>query len=286
MSGVAETKYLFTGQEYDPESELYYYNARYYNPRLGRFISRDRVLGRDGDILSRNGYIYVKNNPLKYVDPTGDFEEECSLCKKDLYWEQGPKSFSDHVGDVGNFFNDVADYNYNNPGDNFLFKGMSYGGAFIADMIGDTFNNVSTLVDSHTDRWEKADAGFWVGLDVFAFKGGSVVKKGIAEVAEKSILKVIGEVPKPKVVDKILQNNYINQLFKDSDSLIGGTATAVRNEILSGLPTKGKFHIEKAKNMVTGIGDWIEKNVGTAIGSDINTAKQVMNDLISALGGK
>jgi len=67
----SETNYTYTNQEFDPESGLFYYNARYYNPRLGRFISRDTVLGGDGDALSRNLYIYVKNNPLKYVDPTG-----------------------------------------------------------------------------------------------------------------------------------------------------------------------------------------------------------------------
>ncbi|MFH1947125.1 MAG: RHS repeat-associated core domain-containing protein [Candidatus Magasanikbacteria bacterium] len=75
-SGLAESNYLFTNQEYDSESELYYYNARYYNPTTGRFISRDPFLGRDGDVLSKNSYIYVKNNPLKYVDPTGEIEEE------------------------------------------------------------------------------------------------------------------------------------------------------------------------------------------------------------------
>ncbi|MFA5813639.1 MAG: RHS repeat-associated core domain-containing protein [Patescibacteria group bacterium] len=76
------TDYLFTGQEYDIESSLYYYNARYYNPKLGRFISRDMFMGRDGDLLSRNRYIYVKNNPLKYVDPSG--EEEKRLWKDDI----------------------------------------------------------------------------------------------------------------------------------------------------------------------------------------------------------
>ena len=39
-TGTKETNNLFTNQEFDPESELYYYNARYYNPKLGRFISR------------------------------------------------------------------------------------------------------------------------------------------------------------------------------------------------------------------------------------------------------
>jgi RHS repeat-associated protein len=76
QDGKTNTNYLYTNQEYDQESELYYYNARYYNPRLGRFISRDPYLGRDGDTLSRNGYTYVKNNPLKYVDPSGETEQE------------------------------------------------------------------------------------------------------------------------------------------------------------------------------------------------------------------
>ncbi|MFH1947123.1 MAG: RHS repeat-associated core domain-containing protein [Candidatus Magasanikbacteria bacterium] len=75
-SGLAESSYLFTNQEFDSESELYYYNARYYNPAIGRFISRDPMLGRDGDVLSKNSYIYVKNNPLKYTDPTGETEDE------------------------------------------------------------------------------------------------------------------------------------------------------------------------------------------------------------------
>ncbi len=74
-SGNSNNKYLFTGQEYDPESELLYYNARYYNSKLGRFISRDVFGGRLGDTLSINRYIYVKNNPLKFVDPTGNDEE-------------------------------------------------------------------------------------------------------------------------------------------------------------------------------------------------------------------
>jgi RHS repeat-associated protein len=69
--GSADTNSLYTGQEFDPESELVYMNARYYNPTLGRFISRDGVLGRVGAVVSRNGYVYVLNNPLKYTDPSG-----------------------------------------------------------------------------------------------------------------------------------------------------------------------------------------------------------------------
>ena len=85
--GTEATKYLFTGQEYDSESDLYYYNARYYNPVIGRFISRDASQGKMGDMLSRNGYVYVKNNPLKYLDPTGN-EEENSLSIASIDWNK------------------------------------------------------------------------------------------------------------------------------------------------------------------------------------------------------
>jgi RHS repeat-associated protein len=37
-------KYRYTGQEEDPETELYYYHARYYNPSFGRFISPDSTV--------------------------------------------------------------------------------------------------------------------------------------------------------------------------------------------------------------------------------------------------
>ncbi|PIR04277.1 MAG: hypothetical protein COV59_01750, partial [Candidatus Magasanikbacteria bacterium CG11_big_fil_rev_8_21_14_0_20_39_34] len=55
--GSADTNYTFTGQEYDAETDQYYFNARYHNANNGRFFSRDTYLGNDGDILSQNRYI-------------------------------------------------------------------------------------------------------------------------------------------------------------------------------------------------------------------------------------
>lgn len=59
--------YGFTGREYDEESGLYYYRARYYDLRIGRFISSDPI-GLAGGL---NTYAYVGNDPLRWVDPTG-----------------------------------------------------------------------------------------------------------------------------------------------------------------------------------------------------------------------
>jgi RHS repeat-associated protein len=63
----------FTGQEYDDSFGLYYYNARYYDPALGRFLSPDSIVPDLWNLQSFNRYSYVLNNPLKYIDPTGHF---------------------------------------------------------------------------------------------------------------------------------------------------------------------------------------------------------------------
>ena len=71
--------YKFTAKELDDETGLYYYGARYLNPRTSRWISADPAgFGlinpkRKGFnfIESQNWYSYVGNNPIKYIDPTG-----------------------------------------------------------------------------------------------------------------------------------------------------------------------------------------------------------------------
>ena len=59
----------------DSDLGLYYLQTRYYDSNTGRFISPDNVsyLGANGDILSYNLYAYCSNNPVMYVDPTGEF---------------------------------------------------------------------------------------------------------------------------------------------------------------------------------------------------------------------
>jgi RHS repeat-associated protein len=66
--GVAD-RFRFTGREWDEESGLGYYRARYYDPGIGRFVSEDpiRIEGGDG-----NFYRYVGNGVLYAKDPTGN----------------------------------------------------------------------------------------------------------------------------------------------------------------------------------------------------------------------
>jgi RHS repeat-associated protein len=64
--------YLFTGKEKDVTG-LYYYGARYYDPEIGRFTTRDTWPGSIQDPQSLNRHTYCYNNPLKYVDQWGNF---------------------------------------------------------------------------------------------------------------------------------------------------------------------------------------------------------------------
>jgi RHS repeat-associated protein len=58
---------MFTSRQWDPESGLYYYRARYYDAGLGRFLQADPA-GYEADI---NLYRYCWNNTLNFVDPSG-----------------------------------------------------------------------------------------------------------------------------------------------------------------------------------------------------------------------
>jgi RHS repeat-associated protein len=61
----------FTGEAHDFYNGLIYLRARYYDPEVGSFISRDSYPGNLMRPLSQNRYIYVENNPINYIDPSG-----------------------------------------------------------------------------------------------------------------------------------------------------------------------------------------------------------------------
>ncbi len=73
--GVTPTTWRFTGQREDATIGLYYFNARHYDPLLGRFVQADSVIPNVGSSQSLNRYAYVNGNPLKYTDPSGHWLE-------------------------------------------------------------------------------------------------------------------------------------------------------------------------------------------------------------------
>ncbi len=95
------TDNLFTGQRLIADLGIYHYGARFYSPKLGRFLSPDTTAPNLDNPQKLNHYSYVLNNPLRYSDPTGnrecdydcqveyygadpDYEHYCEACEWDV----------------------------------------------------------------------------------------------------------------------------------------------------------------------------------------------------------
>ncbi|MFQ5597979.1 MAG: RHS repeat domain-containing protein [Nitrospiria bacterium] len=96
LNGQIDNPYTFTGREWDAETGLYYYRARFYDAETGRFLSFDPILrGIEHTTASSctkslgsfplkqpqelNPYVYVGNNPLLFTDPLGLARMCCRL---------------------------------------------------------------------------------------------------------------------------------------------------------------------------------------------------------------
>jgi RHS repeat-associated protein len=79
-TGTVRNPFEYTGREFDSETGLYYYRARYYDLLSGRFLSEDPLALEGADI---NLYRFVRNSPTRFVDPLGllavspDFNPDC-----------------------------------------------------------------------------------------------------------------------------------------------------------------------------------------------------------------
>jgi RHS repeat-associated protein len=77
-SGSLTNSFRYTAREFDAETSLYYYRARYYDPNPGRFLSEDASRQGSLDVVAWNFYSYVSNDAVNSIDPLG------------LYQLQGP----------------------------------------------------------------------------------------------------------------------------------------------------------------------------------------------------
>lgn len=94
-SGSLVNSFRYTGREFDTETNLYYYRARYYDPAAGRFISEDPLRFRGGSV---DFYPYARQDPALLIDPWGT-----RYCKFDhcfQVFQQAIKNFSSKAFDA------------------------------------------------------------------------------------------------------------------------------------------------------------------------------------------
>jgi len=97
-SGITPTDYTYTGQySYTSEFGLMFYNARWYDPALGRFAQADTVIPGAGNPQDWDRYAYALNDPIRYNDPSGH-GVDCGIgagCVKDYSRAKTLKDFQD-----------------------------------------------------------------------------------------------------------------------------------------------------------------------------------------------
>jgi len=108
--GTLPTTRTYTGQYADPAlNGLMFYNARYYDPMIGRFTKPDSLIPVPGNPQALNRFAYSLNNPLKFTDSSGHWVESAldiafiayglyDISQNGLNWENGLSLAADVAG--------------------------------------------------------------------------------------------------------------------------------------------------------------------------------------------
>ena len=123
-------RFMFTGREFDKETGLYYYRARYYNPQIGRFLQTDPIGYGDGT----NWYAYCANNGVNATDPFGfakktfwdlPFNHGTRIAVKVAFYNGGAPGF---YIDEGNRVDNTSGGQFHEAADDFsvTFEGETY----------------------------------------------------------------------------------------------------------------------------------------------------------------
>jgi len=171
FTGTAVTNYRYTGKEIDPETNLYYYGARYYDPMMGRFVTADSIVSDIYDPQDLNRYAYCRNNPMKYVDPDGY-----------AWFDAIPGT----IGAVGNFGATGLAYVFTRPAIGALWLIDPKGAAQANSGLNDAFGRVLHIQTGIAASAVVGDtAGAAVGAGVQYVKNARQAARATAEVAKE-----------------------------------------------------------------------------------------------------
>ena len=182
-SSSEEMPYKFNGKEFDEETGLYYYGARYMNPRTSLWYGVDPLKESYSEISS---YLYCHDNPVKLVDVNGMADEESSKAdkRKGVDWKELISAFSItlsvgapigvEVGTVGasmNFNSTNYSYDLNGNTDQYRSSGLTIGMGAFSFQQENEYHSTTSLVTSKEDIYKD-----FVG---FKMKTGSVERKEV-----------------------------------------------------------------------------------------------------------
>ncbi len=169
----------YTGHKFDTDLGLNYMQARYYDPKIGRFYANDPLSFRD--IHSFNRYAYAANNPYKYVDPDGkDFTSLYISIDIPLVGglDVGVVQFDDIVD--GEYRNDIGVFATGSvPAGNLAESGMLINAGSKPLKKGLLGASIGYGQGNHTrSTFEGTNASIKAGLGPISLEGGGLLTEG------------------------------------------------------------------------------------------------------------
>ena len=120
-TSVTKNNITYRGYYYDSDLGMYYLQSRYYDPAIGRFISPDSLLpGVSGSLHGYNLYVYCFNNPVTYIDSTGNWPSLNSVKK---WFVEKIELLQELINDVcDNINKDIQKFDINNEKENVVLE--------------------------------------------------------------------------------------------------------------------------------------------------------------------
>jgi RHS repeat-associated protein len=195
-SNTDRTPYLFNGKEFDEETGMYYYGARYYDPRISIFPSVDP---KGEELINMSPYAYAADNPVKFVDVDGQYPKPSEILKK-AGFELNPfaAGFLDGLADASPI--GAIGFAYDLATDS-EFRQQTIDG--IKSLMEDPVGSMKKMVGDKADTYAAVFAGnateeqkYSVGEDLGNLTGAILTGGGIKKLFDKLTKKgVIYEVP-------------------------------------------------------------------------------------------
>jgi len=121
------------------EEEIYYFNARWFDPEMGIFLTEDPAKPDYKDPLTMNTYAYCKNNPIMNIDPDGEFWNFIVNIISAFAVAYGTSAGLQWVGNGFDF--SKIDWKAANKAGSFAAMSYAFGGYGTENLLGDAWHD-------------------------------------------------------------------------------------------------------------------------------------------------
>ena len=314
----AHTSRGFAAHDQFDRSGLVDMGGRVYDPELGMFLSPDPVVANRHSAQDWNPYAYVGNRPLSRVDPTG-FAWAPAGCANDGWAAPCPRGmagggfegsvepvisavlalawrlhWSGHFGGEGfrsTFWWEPVAYlsarvdgvrsrDDSQPGDEPLFTARDWISIGVGAIpgVGTGQSVVELIAGRDPITGDDVHRGVAAGIFAGVVPGGKAVLRAGVRVFRQTPTRRLDTAP---AVDDERLREAIDEIYKKTDTVLGGTAGAVRHEHATGKPVGGRWHDRKAIERIRQL-----RKIGRRTNlssSDRATLEEIVEDLQDAL---